>query len=80
MSKSRRRKRTSIAIGNPPAKGENSHKVKLEALPWDRLAATKQLEDHPISFVVFRYDETGRVADDVDITTQMFQDAEQVRG
>src|SRR5215471_4665488 len=71
------RQRTKIAIGDPSAKGENSNKVKLEALPWHGLVATKQLEDHPVSFIVFRYDEARRVADDADITTQTFQDAEQ---
>src|SRR5215472_15824899 len=58
------RERTEIAIGNPPAKGENRHKVKLEALPWHGLATAEQLEGHPAPFMVFRYDDAGRVADD----------------
>jgi hypothetical protein len=61
------RQRTEFAIGNPPAKGENCHQVKLEALPWHGSAAAEQFEDHPISFIIFRYDDTGRVADDADI-------------
>src|SRR5262249_26201674 len=60
--------RTQIAIGNPPAKGENCHEVKLEALPWHGLATAEQLEDHSASFRVFRYGDAGRVADDDDIT------------
>src|SRR6516165_12479118 len=74
------RQRPEIAIGNPSAKGENCQKIKLEALPWHGLAAAEQLEDHAISFIVFRYDEAGCIADDADITTQTLQDAEEVRG
>src|SRR6516225_11228322 len=60
------RQRAEITISNPSAKGENCQKIKLEALPWHGLAAAEQLEDHPISFIVFRYDDAGRIADDAD--------------
>src|SRR6516164_6542290 len=72
------RQRAEIAMGNPSAKGEDCHKIKLKALPWHRLAAAEQLEDQPVSFIVFRYDEAGCVADDADITTHSLQDAEEV--
>src|SRR6516164_1935797 len=68
-----------IAIGNPPAKGENCHKVKLEALPGHGLAAAEQFQDYPVSFVVLRNDDAGRVADYANITIQALQDAEEVR-
>src|SRR5215467_656057 len=72
--------RAEIAISNPPAKAENCHKVKLEALPWHGLATAEQLKDHPISFIVLPYDDAGCVADDADITIQSLKDAEEVRG
>src|SRR5262249_28182945 len=73
------RQRAEIAIGNPSANGENCQKIKLEALPWHGLAAAEQLEDHPVSFIVFRYDEAGCIAEDSNITTQTLQDAEELR-
>src|SRR5260370_39461565 len=61
------RQRPDITIGNPPAKGKKCYKIKLEALPWHGLVTAEQLEGHPVSFIVFRYDEACCVAEDADL-------------